>query len=70
MDEITTPSIFSYVTAGSGTVLGLAFNEWLALAGFLLMLLTFGVNTYYKRKADKRQISLDEIRKKYPELDI
>lgn len=63
-------STVAYATTGSGTVLGLAFNEWVALAGFLLMLLTFGVNTYFKWKADRREISLEEIRRKYPELDI
>jgi len=60
----------SYAASTSGTIAGLVFNEWLAFGGFILMLLTFGVNTYYRWKADKRDQKLQELRRKYPELDI
>lgn len=45
----------SYTVSGVGTFAGLVFNEWLALGGFIIMLMTFAVNTYFRLKRDERE---------------
>jgi len=55
MAIVKTTEQASYIVSGSGTLAGLAFNEWLALGGFILMAMTFGVNTYFRWKHDKRE---------------
>lgn len=55
------PTAASYITSGGSTVIGLlTFNEWLALGGFALAVLTFLVNWWYRRKhyqLEERKIS-------------
>jgi len=60
----------SYATSTSGTIAGLVFNEWLALGGFCIMLATFGVNTYFRLQERKDKNKLEELRRKFPEIDI
>ena len=40
--------------AGVNLYLGLTLEQWLGIAGFVLGLLTFGINWYYRRLEDKR----------------
>lgn len=59
-------SNMSYVTSG-GTVVagGLSANEWIALGGLTLGLLTFLVNWYYRHKTYQLAVAarLDDIQK-------
>ena len=41
-------SAASYVTAGTATVVGFTFNEWLTLGGLFFVAATFVVNSIYK----------------------
>ena len=41
-------SAASYVTAGTATVVGFTFNEWLTLIGLFFVAATFVVNSVYK----------------------
>ena len=50
MSVIKTTEQASYIVSGTGTLAGLAFNEWLALGGLVIMALTFAVNTYFRWK--------------------
>ena len=40
----------TYAASAVGTVAGLSFNEWVALASLVLGLGTFAINWYYKHK--------------------
>lgn len=64
MDKAATNA--SYITSGGSTVFGLlTFNEWLALGGFALAVLTFLVNWWYRRKhyqLEERKIAAMEKR--------
>lgn len=50
--EIATKA--TYVAGGAAVLAGLNVMEWAAVGGFALALITFFVNVYYRRKADKR----------------
>ncbi|MEN3753743.1 holin [Mangrovibacter sp. SLW1] len=53
-DKVTTAA--SYSTAGATFIAGsMSLNEWLAVGGFVLAVLTFGINFYYQRKRDRRE---------------
>lgn len=49
-----TPSTVSYTASGTATMFGvLTFNEWLALGGFVIAVLTFLFNVHHKREMRK-----------------
>lgn len=50
----------SYAVSGVGTFAGLVFNEWLALGGLIIMMMTFAVNTYFRLKRDKREQKMSD----------
>ena len=54
MAEVTsTPA--TYVASAVTVWAGLTLNEWLAVSGIILGVLTFAVNWYYKHKEYKRK---------------
>ena len=45
----------TYAASAVTMVAGMSVNEWLAIGGFLLAVLTFSVNWHYRRREDKRK---------------
>ena len=60
-DKLTTAA--AYTTSSATFLAGsMSLNEWLAIGGFILAVLTFGVNVYFQRKRDRREEKLSEKR--------
>lgn len=58
-------STVSYLGAGAAVFGGISFNEWLALGGFIVAVLTFCYNIWYKERMlkelrQKAQITIKE----------
>lgn len=53
-DKVTTAA--AYGTSGATFIAGsMSLNEWLAIGGFILAVLTFVINFYFQRKRDRRE---------------
>lgn len=53
-DKVTTAA--AYATSGATFLAGsMSLNEWLALGGFILAVITFVINFHYQRKRDRRE---------------
>lgn len=50
-----TSTIASYMTAFISFFAGLNFNDWLALAGFIVVFATYLTNLYFQLKRDNRE---------------
>lgn len=60
-DKLTTAA--AYTTSSATFLAGsMSLNEWLAIGGFILAVLTFGVNVHFQRKRDRREEKLSEKR--------
>ena len=56
----------TYATGAASTVIGfLGSNTFAVIFGIIVTGATFMVNWYYKRKADRRAVELDQLRKEY-----
>lgn len=51
----TTSTIASYLAGFSSFFAGLNFNDWLALAGFIVVFATYLTNLYFQSKRDNRE---------------
>ena len=53
-DKATTAA--AYTTSTATFLAGsMSLNEWLALGGFVLAVITFAINLHYQRKRDRRE---------------
>lgn len=54
----TNSATASYIAGSGSTLMGMALNDWLAIAGITSIIATFCVTIYYKRREDARQQAL------------
>lgn len=60
-DKVTTAA--AYTTSGATFLAGsMSLNEWLAIGGFILAVLTFAVNIHFQRKRDRREERMSQMR--------
>lgn len=58
MERMATMS--AYGTSGATVVAGWSMQEWFGLIGLIFMVLTFIINTYYRRKTYEHQIFMQQ----------
>jgi hypothetical protein len=58
MERLATLS--AYGTSGVTVVAGWSMQEWFGLIGLVFMVLTFVINTYYRRKTYQHQVFMQE----------
>ena len=58
MERMATLS--AYGTSGATVVAGWTMQEWFGLIGLIFMVLTFVINTYYRRKTYQHQVFMQE----------
>jgi hypothetical protein len=58
MERIATLS--AYGASGGIAVTGWTMQEWYGLIGLIFMVLTFVINTYYRRKTYQHQVFMQE----------
>jgi hypothetical protein len=57
-----TASKVTYVSSGGAILFGLTANEIAAFGGLIIGVLTWLVNFYYRRKSDRREAKLYELK--------
>ena len=58
MERMATLS--AYGTSGATVVAGWTMEEWFGVIGLIFMVLTFVINTYYRRKTYLHQVFIQE----------
>jgi hypothetical protein len=58
MERVATLS--AYGTSGATVVAGWSMQEWFGVIGLIFMVLTFIINTYYRRKTYQHQVFMQE----------
>ena len=60
----------SYITSGTGLILGLSWNQWLSIASGCFLVLTYLTSLYFQYSRNKREKEIHNLKMKKQKEDL